>query len=215
MHLVHDDHLAAQPQVPHGQVRGAHGLKEQVVHGGDHEVGEHGLLAPVEPGQDGQVGPTAPLSAGGPAGTGLLLVPADPGGARDGVGLSAERPQEPVADLVAAPAQHPGLLIEPGATVHELDGKVRRRAPGGVGLLDPLQPGQLTGEHGVRGRLGGQGEEHPGPAGPGGEHLGGHEGGLGLAASCGLLDNEHPRQLHGAGRLQGACLHVGGPGSPG
>ena len=96
--------------------------------------------------------------------------------------------------------------------MQELDSEVRRCTVLGVSLLDVLQPGQFAGEHGIRGRLGGQGEKRSGPAGPGGQHFCGHEGGLSLAASCGLLDDEQARQIHGSGRCQGACLHVGGTG---
>ena len=118
--------------------------------------------------------------------------------------------EEAVADLVAAPAQRPGFLVQPRAPVQELGGEGRGRAALGVGVLYPRQPVDFAGEHGVGRGLGGQGEQDAGAAGAGGEHLGGHEGGLGLAPSRGLLDDEQPRQLHGAGRRQGARLDVGG-----
>ena len=200
MHLVHDDHLAAQAQVPHGQMRGAHRPEEQVVHRGDDEVGEHRLLPSVEPGQDGQIGPALIRDADRAPSSGFLLIRADADWRGKVLDLAAEATKEPVMDLIAAAPQWPGFFVEPRATVQELDGEIRRRSVLGIGLLDILQPGQLAGEHGVRGRLGGQGEEHSGSAGPGGEHLGCHVGGLGLAAPCGLLDDEQARQVHGSGR---------------
>ena len=229
MHLVDDDDLAGQSQVAHGQVRGAHRPEEQVVHGGDDEVRQHRLLAPVEPGQDGQIGPTPVLGGrggvrrcGAATASGLphgVLIAADVRGARaapDGALLirvvAAERAEEAVADLVAAVPQRPGLLVQPRAPVQELRGEGRGRAALGVGVLDPRQPVDFAGEHGVGRGLGGQGEQDAGAAGAGGEHLGGHEGGLGLAAPRGLLDDEQARQFHGAGRRERARLDVGGAG---
>ena len=215
MHLVDDDDLAGQSQVSHGQVRGTHYPEQQVVHGGDDEVRQHRLLAPVEPGQDRQVGSAAVLGVCGTARSSLFLIPSDPDRAWGLAGRVVERPEEPVADLVTAASQKLRLLVESRPSVQELSCELRRRPLVGVGLLNALQPVELAGEHGIRRRLGGEGEEDSGTASAGSKHLCGHEGGLGLPSSHGLLDDEHARQAHRAGGLECARLDVGGTGTVG
>ena len=114
--------------------------------------------------------------------------------------------EEPVSYLVPPLSQATRFFVQTSPAMLELDCESRGSPIRTIGRFDFAQPIQFTREHSVRGRLSRQREQNSRPSGTRRHDLGGHKRGLGFARSSGLLDDEHPRQTHVPGSLDGSAL---------